>query len=1727
MRWVKLSTLCVLFACASYQRVFGQTTNYEIFANFSITNCNGYVTPVAVNSIRIELEDVIGVDIATAQGFASDGAALVGQLTNTSTFNGFINISAAYSFTCTSDPDDVGSEIFIEISESIVVAFDGKCFNQSYTVPEGIALLSIDYNFFQSLSAPTISFPNPCPSDPVTLRVPVTAPSFDWRVSNDGLTWKTFLSNASSVVVASPEQLKQNDEASIYGNRFVQAIERGCLNNRMSPVSEVFQFHVAPPVVSLTPGDPKCKDGTDGFVVVSITINDPVVNDFEVQLFNSSTLPFNGSIPADRDVSFIDKSHDTIGNLSTNSKNQEEYYIVVTNNTNIDDYGACFSEREYFTLFNPKEIKVDFKDLQDVKCFGGNDGSVTVEATGGAGGFKDFNWGGSRTTATATGLASGTYTVQLKDQNDCPAQGSVTINQPTKLTVAIESLKRDDFNSFDVSCYNKLDGELKVSATGGTGIYAYDWTNGPSSPDYKNLGVGTYTVKVTDVNACSATESITLIAPSPITFSIEEKQAIACAGTATGSAAIKLSSITNAIGTVSYLWSNSQSTSEINNVLAGTYTAVIIDAQGCTGSNAITFTDPPAHSVDIVPQPIHQGSFISCVGESDGQLGTSVLDANGNPVSAQAYQWFRNGQIMDETSSLLSGVNAGGYRVVITYGNGCKAEDSYSLTDPPALVVDAQAALQYNGLLLSCNGAADGSLRAQVLGGTPGTSGYTYEWTNGSNDSIIENLPAGAYTINVRDANGCLATDSYAITNPAPVLPTILVETNYNGFPIRCDGSADAELKVSATGGTGIYTYAWEAFNNGELLSDVPAGTYTAIATDQNGCRAEVSITIDDPDPVVASIDVLSDYNGQALTCTNAANGRLEARATGGTNTFTYRWSTGGISAVQSGLSAGIYSVEVKDGNGCMVTTSKEIINPDPVIASVIATSDYNGFSVTCFNAQDAYLQVKGEGGTRTFTYEWINQTETSDSLHHVKAGNYTVIVRDENGCSDDLNYTLTEPALLTLSIIDVQNITCYDGDDGALSLKAQGGVGAYQYAINDAVSSSSFSFMNLKASEYQLSVVDQNACVARLTKELTQPDIIEISFTEIQPAFCADPRGSVKTDIRGGTGMYTYTWFDQGSNIISSADTLANLAAGIYTLQIEDGNACQMTSNIGIVSTDGPIVSVKEMIPTTCSYTTDGIAEVEVVQGQGPFTFKWQNGQQAAKAIDLLPGLSFLTVTDVNNCVTSASVEVTAPQALQINAKSIEQVSCNGGNDGSIEVDGQGGVGDYIYDWSFSTSALATGLAKGTYVVVLKDRNNCRTQSSFSISEPEPIRIELKSRTLPLCFGDCTGLIEVLATGGNGTFTYQWSNESQGSVISSICAGDYSVMATDSKACTASASFSLGQPTALQIRSIENKPPDCYDGCNGALAVEAFGGVGSYQYKWSTNAKTPAISNICADTYSVLVADGNQCETELIQILINPAPLEIDLGGSVTLCVGQSYTLGVEQNWASYLWSSNIGFSSTASQITIRDPGLYSLEVVNNLGCTAKDTFLLETSLDLLKASFIMPDEALLMDTVVFIDISWPLPSSIRWKFPDAMEKLLDMNDVIYGRFKNEGSYTIGMEARLGECFDELSKSILIKGTAQALQPDQLGYEAWMKHFDLYPNPMQSQATMSLVLDSPANVTLSIWSMLNGKMIYRVDLSNQAEYELAFQQLSLEAGTYILRMDHPKGIRYIRFIVQ
>jgi hypothetical protein len=519
------------------------------------------------------------------------------------------------------------------------------------------------------------------------------------------------------------------------------------------------------------------------------------------------------------------------------------------------------------------------------------------------------------------------------------------------------------------------------------------------------------------------------------------------------------------------------------------------------------------------------------------------------------------------TTQDINNLPAGTYDVTVTDANSCTATVSATITQPQAPL--SLSTTQVNVL---CHGASTGSINLTSIGGT---TPYTYLWSNGSTVQDPQNLAAGTYSVVVTDANGCTETTSVTITQPQN--PLTLTTTKVN---VLCFGNATGSIDLTVSGGTGIYTYAWNTGAITEDLTGLIAGTYTVTVTDANGCTATTSVTITQPQAPLAL--TTSQVN---VLCFGNSTGSINLTPTGGTPLYSYLWSNAATTQDINNLPAGTYTVTTTDANGCVATTSVTITEPQAPI--VLSTTQVD---VLCFGNSTGSIDLSPTGGTAPYAYLWSNGSTVQDP-QNLAAGTYSVVVTDANGCTETTSVTITQPAMNTTLATSHVNVLCFGDATGSIDLTVTGVLPPYTFNWSNLATTEDIS--GLIAGTYTVNVFDANGCLATTSVTISQPTTpLSLSTSQNNVCFGVN-NGDINLTVSGGSGPYTYVW----SNGQTTQD-INGLAPGLYSVVVTDANGCVSSTSVTITAPNAPLSVAETHVDILCHGANTGSIDLSVVGG-------------------------------------------------------------------------------------------------------------------------------------------------------------------------------------------------------------------------------------------------------------------------------------------------------------------------------------------------------------------------------------------------------------------------------------------------------------------------------------------------------------------------------------------------
>lgn len=678
----------------------------------------------------------------------------------------------------------------------------------------------------------------------------------------------------------------------------------------------------------------------------------------------------------------------------------------------------------------------------------------------------------------------------------------------------------------------------------------------------------------------------------------------------------------------------SQAGLNITGIDPGNYYIAMQDVVGCRDTTDIfTITEPDELIFDA-----ELLTDVLCFGQTTGSIeltcsgGTPPLSIAGNN------QQFNCGAVVNN-------LGCGSYEFTVTDDNGCEVSETINVSCPEEI--------EYSPVVtvIECFGYDNGSIAGSVSGGT---GDLTITWNLNSAfyqefdgpsviDITIADLDEGTYDVSIVDENGCLLSDSFEITEPDEFSATATT-TDASCFSF-CDGNVTYEV----VGGTTPYVFAGTEIGGGNVnLNALCAGEFAIVITDDNDCELHDTITIAEPTDIVFTLNTLP------VTCFGECDAQiLITDVSGSFGNFTYSLSPdaancqapcSGDEATYTEVCAGTYDVMITDEQGCEKEITDIILDsPDP-IQIVLIPED-----ITCFGYDNGQVLVDVIGGTAPVT------VTPSDSLTpyvftDLAPGTYTYTVTDVNGCSDDADVTINEPALLEATFISTEDASCGGSCDGLVNYMPEGGTPPYEFNLlpTGTIGVADGNIGSLCAGDYQMVLFDLYNCFDTLDFTINEPDPLVIDVLLDAPTCTGMFDGSAEINLSGGTGELTLFIEPEETDFLvidSVTYTLSGLGESEIYFELEDSIGCRLLDTLVIVPdiiTD--MVLTMFSTPETCWNANDGTATVAVQNGFLPISYEWDdpNNQVTATAAGLSPSQEYtVIVTDDIGCTLSASVFV------------------------------------------------------------------------------------------------------------------------------------------------------------------------------------------------------------------------------------------------------------------------------------------------------------------------------------------------------------------------------------------------------------------------------------------------------------------------------------------------------
>lgn len=1103
---------------------------------------------------------------------------------------------------------------------------------------------------------------------------------------------------------------------------------------------------------------------------------------------------------------------------------------------------------------------------------GANNGTASV--TPAVAGSYTYLWSNGQTTATATGLAAGNYSVTVTSLAGCSTVANVTVSSGGALVLNV--------NPQNATCAGTSTGSASAGTTGGSAPYTYVWSNGAGGASITGLAAGNYSVTVTDASGCTASQNFSISQPSALAATVNVA-APTCASTS-GAASVSVSGGTTPY---SYSWSSGGSGTSASGLSNGNYTVTITDNNGCSVLRNFSIAVPSALAATLTT------SNITCNGANNG--GASINPSGGTPP--YTYAWS-NGA----TTAAVSNLPAGAVSVTVTDALGCTVTRNATITQPSALV------LTLNPTQPDCS-SGTGSISANATGGT---APYSYNWSSGQTSAFIGGLTAGNYTLTATDASGCSVSQSTTL-NVATGISVSLNVANPN-----CFGASNGTAAAVVNGGGAPFTYSWSNGQNTNSIGGLTAGIYTVTVTNVTGCSASASATLTQPAGMSLTVSTTEASCG-------TPSGTAAVVVSGGQAPYSFNWNTSPVQTTASvgGLDAGTYQIMVTDANGC-VEQANAVVNSlnGPTLSTNITQQ------IACFGAATGAIQASATGGIAPYIFTW-SSGQTTANVNALTAGSYTVTVADASGCSASQVVTLSEPAAITATVSSTP-ISCNSGSNGSATINVSGGTAPYTYAWSNGSNGSTVT--GLGSGAYTVNVSDWNGCTLSRTVSMIPPPAIVIADSLISVSCNGGSDGQIVLQVSGGLAPYTASW-NNGMNGLS----LAGLSAGLYDYTLNDAAGCSTTGSL-LITQPSALAANIQATAVSCFNASDASLDLNISGGTPPYNVIWSTGDTSEDLQFQSAGFYTAAVSDASGCTTSANTSVTEPDSISFTWSVTPSSCNGSTGTLMFNASGGAAPYQYALNGgAFQSNPFFGSLTAGQHTIEIRDAAQCVLSRTVIVPAPNNIAVTVVNVQATSCFGGSNGSAQAQITGGTAPFSVQWSSAESGLQATQLNAGMHFVTVTDAAGCATTQNFSVLSPDAITY-SAQGTPASCYGVADATMDILASGGTGSLQISWEHGASDFQLNNMAAGWYPFEISDANGCVLEDTIEISQPAqPILVQTTAFPGDCGANSGNISLQVSGGTmpytFNWNEVPGLNAAVAGNL--NPGFYTIQVSDANNCS------------------------------------------------------------------------------------------------------------------------------------------------------------------------------------------------
>ncbi len=1041
----------------------------------------------------------------------------------------------------------------------------------------------------------------------------------------------------------------------------------------------------------------------------------------------------------------------------------------------------------------------------------------------------NYAWSNGEETETVADLAPDDYSVTVSLGTSCVQETFFTV--PNQALVPVLSL----FETTPAFCGNPT-GSITVEVEKGNDPFEFHWSNDSFFQNLGNVVAGTYTLTITAQVGCTATISAT-VQNEIFDFDIADvvKNSTSCLAP-DGEITLTLSPAEADLPEslhYTFLWSNGDTTNHLQNLPAGIYT-VTVNPGGTGCEQTVLFeveNDSQLPEFITVPAPATCG-FVN------GNVNLTLFNNNNPPYT---FLWS-NAAVTED----LSKVAAGNYNVTVTNNLGCS--DTMNVVLPNLnLPINFTTAVKPDTSCVNATGSIDLTASAN--------SNYTYVWSTGAMTQDLSNLNFGTYTVTISAGGTCVTTKAIPVSNLVN-LP-IVNETITAAACNMTDGSINLAVGPPALA---PFVFNWSTAATTQNISNLAAGNYTVTISAANGCSRVATYQVPSANP---NLKIFSNNITPTANCA-PPDGAIDLSVDPAA-AYTFLWSNGQTSEDITDLLPGNYTVTVFPPGPATCPANATFVVADnrdlPIVETILNPSKCG--------LGNGIIKLAVSAGTPDYTFEWTTG-DTKQDQHGLKPGFYDVSVTDKNGCTVVVDSIEIEETSIDITIKSTiqPNTTC-DPSNGAVLLDITSSDPSFSnFTFIWSNTATTEDLMNLSGGNFTVTVTAIGNCFQ--FADFTVPSTAatpDVTFQKIE-ARCGQATGSINITVTGAS-PFTYIW----SNGEITQD-ITNLIPGDYTVTVTDKNGCSATKTIPIEDKPVIISITGTAIPNTACGSFNGNIDITASPVTPNYVFKWSNGATAQDLTGIPGGTYTVTVCLGTTCSEVKTFTVGETQTTPVLSGLAMPDTC-GGSVGRINLT-VSGAGNFTFNWSnMATSEDLTNLVPGNYTVTVSSATGCTATQTFTVGTSTSFSLTGTPADNTNCTNENGSINLVLnpPVPTSGNYIFNWSNAVTTEDLSNLPPGDYSVTVTDAANCSSTATFSVGNDTALPQISGTAIDVKCFGDATGAISVTVSGGTTPYIYVWLPNVPTPSDpKNLLPGNYNLTLTDAAGCTSTANFSVAQPA---------------------------------------------------------------------------------------------------------------------------------------------------------------------------------------------------------------------------------------------------------------